>query len=143
MTSTIDHEHHHLRRTALNPLFSKPALQSSIIPYVQTCADKIRDRFIAEYRGTNKVLSLNDVWASFAADIALYFAFATEHNYLDKPDFDSPFIRAVRAPPGTAHLANHFGWLVPLMAVLPVWLVRIVQPEQMPVVGLKRVSSSS
>jgi cytochrome P450 len=72
--ATADHSLHRLRRSVLNPFFSKRQI-NKFSPFIQSRMDKMINRLDHEWKGTDKVLCLNDVWASFATDIVTEILF--------------------------------------------------------------------
>lgn len=65
---TVSHELHQRRRKPLNVHFSKQRF-SQFAPFIQDCADPICDRLQAEFKGTVKITTINDMWAAFATAI--------------------------------------------------------------------------
>ena len=88
--STVEHDVHHHRRLALNPYFSKKQI-NDFTPYIQERATQLCERLLREYKGTSKVVTVNDAWAAFATDVIMYYGFAWSYDFLSYPDFIAPF----------------------------------------------------
>ena len=116
--ATVDHDLHKIRRAAQNPFFSKKQIQA-YSPYIQSCADKLCRRLASEYKGSNKPAPLSDAYGCFSGDVMMEYCFARNQNFLDIPDFRSPFLEAVSSLECATHLLMHFPWLLPLLKSLP------------------------
>lgn len=92
--NTPDKDLHHQRRTALASYFARrQALDFT--PYIQSSVDKLCHRLNNEYKDTFKPIKLDDVFAAFATDNIIYFVFARSYDFLNYPDFEIPFTRAI------------------------------------------------
>ena len=60
--TTIEHDLHRLRRATLNPYFSKSQIRK-FAPWIQERADMLSRRFDQEYKGTDKVVVINEAYA--------------------------------------------------------------------------------
>lgn len=138
--STIEHELHRQRKTALNPFFSKRRILEQALS-VQSQVDKICHRLTTEYAGTEKILKLGDLFSCFTADVATTYAFDRSYNFLDTPDFVSPFTKSIEGFKKFAHYAIQFPLIPQLLANLPDSLLLILQPGMLAAYQFKRVLS--
>lgn len=131
---TTDHDLHRRRRAALNPFFSKTQIRR-FSPWIQERADILCRRLEEEYKGTGKVLVLNDAFTCFTADNIMRYSFAEHHNYVESPDFEAPLLKYIGSffpkyqyvtsyssdSPKTDRdsLVKHFSWLLRLQLSLP------------------------
>jgi len=116
--ATVDHDLHKIRRAAQNPFFSKKQIQL-FAPYIQSSVEKLIGRFANEYKGLEKPLTLSDAYGCFSGDIMMEYCFSKNHNFLDIPDFHSPFLEAVNNLETGVHVLVHFPWLLPIAKSLP------------------------
>lgn len=137
--STVHHDLHRSRRTALNPFFSKKQI-NAFSPYIQQCADKVCDRLLHEYRGTDKVLSMTDVYATFATDIIFYYTFAWNYDFMSFPNFIAPFTESIKELALSIHVAGHFPWFLALLQSAPDSVVSVLNPAMRPVFRFQNVS---
>ena len=138
--STPEHGIHRQRRAAIVPFFSKQKiLQQS--PLIQEKVDKLCSRLTISYAGRNKAATLNHLFTCHVADVIVKYAFNESYNFLDKPNFQSPFIIAIRGFKDMVHPAAQFYWLPRIMIKLPDWLVKFLQPSMATVIQFRRVSS--
>jgi cytochrome P450 len=82
---TIDHELHRLRRSALNPFFSKQAV-TRLEPVIKANVDHLYRR-LREFAGTGKPVNLSDAFTCLSADVIGAYAFGKEYGFLNSKDF--------------------------------------------------------
>lgn len=122
VSGTIGHDLHKLRRNALSKFFSKASitrLEPLIVRNVQLLCNRIE-----QYRGSNRPVPLSMAFSCLSTDIAAEYAFSTSYNFLQVPDFQTPFYRAFAFAFRAAPFVKHIPWIVPLMEGLP----RLVPP---------------
>lgn len=141
LQSTVDHTVHHRRRVALNPYFSKKQI-NAFSPRIQQCAERLCNRLLREYKGTNRIVTLNDAWAAYAADIVFFYCFGWSYDFLNYPDFVAPFTNSIVELTSSLHVATHFPWFLKLLQSLPNFAVGIINPAMIPVFQFERVSFS-
>lgn len=124
--STVRHEHHRVRRVALNPLFSRAAVQQ-LEPTIQATMERLRGR-IDEFTESGGVMDLGLAFAVFAADVISAHCFGDSFGLLQHPEFAPDWVETVAAPSELGHLVKQCPWLLPLLRWLPRSLVRIVLP---------------
>lgn len=139
MHSTPEKDLHHKRRASLASYFSRRQVLK-FSPYIQTCMDKLCCRLIKEYKGTSKVVSLDDAFAAFTADIITYYAFARSYDFLSYPDSESPFIRAIENLSDSMQILAYLPWLIPMVEFLPKFLSSAIQPAIVPFTEYRDVS---
>jgi len=64
-------------------------------------------------------VSLSDAYGCLSGDVVMEYCFAKNHNFLEFPDFHSPFLKAVYNSESSIHVLMHFPWLLPLVKALP------------------------
>lgn len=134
----MDHDLHKIRRAAQNPFFSKKQIQG-FAPYIQSQVDKLIGRFKNEFKGSDKILTLSDAYGCLSGDIMMEYCFARNNNFLDIPNFRSPFLEAVSNLETGVHVLIHFPWLLPIAKSLP----KIILPTQVKLVfDFKQVCAS-
>lgn len=138
--STVDHELHRHRRAALNPYFSKKQIRE-FSPHIQHCAERLCDRLLKEYKGTSKVVTLNDAWAAYTTDIIFFYSFAWTYDFLDFPDFIAPFTESTKALASSVHFAGHFPWALKALQSMPDVLLGVINPGIRPAFKFLNVRS--
>ena len=137
--STVEHDLHHNRRVALNPYFSKRQI-NDFTPYIQERALQLCERLLREYKGSSKVVTVNDAWATFATDIIMYYGFAWSYDFLSYPDFIAPFTNSIKELVLTTHVAGHFPMFLRFLQSVPDSVVGIINPAMQPVFKFQNVS---
>ena len=138
---TIHHQHHHRRRAAISSFFSRQRILE-YSPYVQSRVDKLINRLETEYRGTDKVVCLNDAWATLTSDVINYYTFALSYDFQDYPDFVAPFTASIRLLAKSLHLMGHFPWFLSLLQSVPDSVVGVLNPAMRPVFQYQAVRFS-
>lgn len=140
--STVAHATHHRRRMALNPYFSKKQI-NEFSPEIQQYAEKLRDRLLREYKGTSKIVSLNDAWAAYVTDIVIFYSFGRSYIFLDYPDFIAPFTNSLKELANSIHVALHFPWFLKALQSLPESVVGLINPAMISVFQFQNVKPLS
>ena len=125
--STPEHEIHRHRRAALLGHFSKRKI-SQYSPYIQEHAEKVCTRLANEHVGSGRILRFNDLWACFVSDIITNFSFRKNYEFINYPDFKSPFTHSIDQLQQYAHVGNQFPWLFKILDRLPDSVVTRLQP---------------
>jgi cytochrome P450 len=136
--STIDHDTHRLRRKAMSPMFSVKKIDE-FQPIIRDKVGKLCGK-IAQYQD-GQVLPLSRALMALTTDIITEYAFARSYNQLDSPDFKETLHEALIAIYTVGHFALHFPIVFPILDIMPLWITRAMQPEVLPVVGLRKVGS--
>lgn len=132
LLATVDHDLHRIRRSALNPYFSKRKI-NEFTPYIQQCAERLCTRLLSEYKETSRVVNLNNAWGAFATDNIMYFCFAWSYDNLNCPDFVALFTNSLRGLAYMTHIAGHFPVVLRLLPSFPEAVVEVLNPAMRPV----------
>ena len=126
-----------MRRKAMSPMFSVKKIED----FQPVILDKVEKfcRKVARYQD-GQVLPLSRALTALTTDIITEYAFARSYDHLDSPDFRDTFHEALVAIYTVGHFALHFSWVFPVLDVMPEWVVKKMQPEILPVVGMRKVS---
>jgi cytochrome P450 len=138
MFAAINAQHHRARRGSLNPFFSKRKIVE-LEPRIKFQIDKMCQRLRAEYVGTKKVLRFDHMIASVTIDIVTSYAFGKSYNFLDAPEFVSPFTNMAESFKKAAQLSVQFPWLPRLLASLPESWVAAISPMVIPSFQFRKV----
>jgi cytochrome P450 len=86
---TLDHDLHRIRRSALNPFFSKANVKK-LEPIIQRKAKKVLSRMI-DIESTGQPLNIVHLFSAFTSDIIVEYAFRESHDYLGQDDLNADF----------------------------------------------------
>jgi len=112
--TTSNHYLHSLRRSVLNPMFSK----RSIVDFQPVIREKLEilcDKIAKYAEGDGKqILCLNYAWSAWAGDLITQYAFGFCYNHLESPGFKESFHEAYMELSGFGHVAIQFPWVHPV-----------------------------
>ncbi|KAM3081124.1 hypothetical protein ACMFMG_005080 [Clarireedia jacksonii] len=125
MVGTIGHDHHRMRRGAINRYFSKASVQR-IEPLIQSNVNVLVRRLL-EYRGSGKSVSLSAAYTCFTNDVVAEYAFGRPYHYLENSkDFQNKFHEALYNISKISHVIKVLPWLLPMMQSLPPAVIKIL-----------------
>lgn len=116
--STVDHDLHKLRRTALNPFFATSKVRE-LQPVIDAQVGNVLRRLEEHARGSKEPLDLVVVFAAFTNDVINEYAFARSEHLVDKPDFGRRVIESILRGTYMGTLAKHMPWSLPVLDALP------------------------
>ena len=132
---TPEHDLHRIRRAALAPFFSKVSVQR-LEPVVQLMVDKLVSR-LEDLQEAGSTVNLIDVFSALTGDVIGQYAFAKPLGLINSPDFAPHWHRAIMDISENGHMLKHFQWMEPLLRNMPLWLVRLINPQIMPLIELQ------
>ena len=94
--ATAEHSLHRLRRSALNPFFSKRKI-TQYSPHVQSHMDRLCNRIDSEFVANGKTMNLNNMWGAFTSDIVVGYCLEKPYDFILNPDFRAQFSDAMYA----------------------------------------------
>lgn len=127
--STLSHDHHRIRRQALNPAFSRSAIskQGSMI---QEKVDKLMARFSQAFK-TGTVVCLDDATAALATDVISQYAFGEDEDFLSVPDFTS-WRKIIERSFALFPVIQQFPWILSLAGAIPENIFQKIFPSSVP-----------
>ncbi|CAD6447091.1 62617b23-89bd-4035-8aed-b9edcdd21241 [Sclerotinia trifoliorum] len=129
--STVDHFLHQRRRAALSPLFSRLNIQK-FIPLIQSRVDIIVKRINTEYKGTDRVLNLGNVFSCFTADVVMECSFGSNYGFCEREGFTSEFMEATHSMMSVLHWTAQFpilAWIMNSVSALPYRIMKEIVPK--------------
>ena len=137
MIGTVPHDHHRLRRAAINPYFSKQSV-ARLEPTIQSLIDALCARF-REFQQSGEVLNLGCAYSALTTDVITEYCFARSYGFLGRKDFGWEWARVLLQASEMSHLLKQFGWLYPTLNAMPNWLVQWTNPPLMHLINFQRV----
>jgi hypothetical protein len=154
---TPDAEEHDQHRALLAPLFSRQRV-AELTDYVQTRADKLCTNILrtaAAKDGKNASLSPSDkkkedasdsssvrldaAWSAYATDNVLWYTLSLSYDFLDYPDFISPFAEATGKLLWSIHYLTHFPALSRVFNAIPPEYLEKLSPDIAEIFSFQRV----
>lgn len=110
LLQTMDHDTHRMRRGALNPFFSKRAIQD----LESVLVDKINTlvRRLSQARRAGEVVNLTYAIAALTLDIASAYALGADVGNLGRADWGADWLDAFKTVGKVRPLGRQFPWLV-------------------------------
>ncbi|KIX07822.1 uncharacterized protein Z518_02476 [Rhinocladiella mackenziei CBS 650.93] len=125
--STVPHDLHRMRRSVLNPYFSKRNIVH-LEPVITERVEKLSKR-LSEAASQDEVVRLDVAFMALTTDTISEYAFAQDTLFLDEPDFCPMWKDTIRGGFETGALCRQFPWIVPTMKRLPPKLVAAMNPQ--------------
>lgn len=122
--ATCPHDHHRIRRKALNQSFSKKAIYE-IEGLIQTKIDLLCSRF-KQIAQSNKVVRLDVAFFALANDIVTEYSFGEGYECLRKADFQQNFKRILLSAVETGAFIRQFPWVVGIIKAIPLRILRTI-----------------
>jgi hypothetical protein len=154
---TPDAEEHDQHRALLAPLFSRQRV-AELTDYVQTRADKLCTNILRAGAPKDETSSsdektkspagspsvrLDAAWSTYATDNVLWYTLSLAYDFLDYPDFASPFTEATGKLLWSIHWLTHFPILTRVFDLIPPEKLEKLSPDIAVVFGFQRVRDSS
>ncbi|KAK5998836.1 Cytochrome P450 monooxygenase astB [Cladobotryum mycophilum] len=118
--ATLDHHHHKLRRSALNPFFSTQTVRK-LQPVVEERADALLEGFV-NYASSPKCKEPLDFmypYSAFTNDVINEYAFARSDRLVDASDFGAEVTDNLLLGTHMGPLIKHANWLLAIVMSLP------------------------
>ena len=134
---TLPHEHHRLRRQVLNPYFSKRSvakLEPMIVRVIENLCRRFRER-----HDSGEPVNLRHAYAALTMDVITEYSFSSSYGCVDAPDFARAWPEIMDDVSEAGHLNKQFGWLLPVMKMMPVSMVRAMNPQMMQLIDFQTV----
>jgi hypothetical protein len=137
MLGTLPHAHHRLRRAALNPYFSKQSV-ANLEPTIKGVVEKLCNRF-EQAKASGEPVNLGYAYAALAMDVITEYSFSKSYGCVDDPGFAHQWPDIVDGISRQSHINQQFGWLLPAMKMLPLWMVKATNPDMMQLIYFQDV----
>jgi cytochrome P450 len=115
--STIPHNLHKIRRSALNPFFSKRSVRE-YSDSIQSCVDKLCTR-LEEFCTSQCPVDLQVALSALTIDVVSLYRYGRAYDSLGKPDFDAQLSKNIASAGELALLLKQCPWIFTLANLLP------------------------
>ena len=117
MFGTISHERHRLRRSALNPFFSKRSIVG-IEPLIQDKVNKLCNS-VERYIQSGRPLELQTAYMALTLDVISHYAWGESFGLWDKEGFSPEWKKALWDMVEAGTVNRHLPWLADCLMLLP------------------------
>ncbi|PVI05615.1 putative flavonoid 3-hydroxylase [Periconia macrospinosa] len=134
---TIDQEHHHRRRTAINAYFSRKSVEQAepiLHGFLDIFCKKIQDRL-----ENNGYIKMNVIALALTADTSSKYAFGKDLGLLEDDNKALNWYKTNKALATMIPTVRQFPWCMPLSLKIPVELIRILSAEFARVLDLRHM----
>ncbi|KAL9117625.1 MAG: hypothetical protein Q9187_005835, partial [Circinaria calcarea] len=131
--ATVPHDLHRMRRCAFAKFFSKQSIRT-LEPRIQSAVNRLCFRF-EESKQKGKYINILHAYSALTADVISEYCFSQSYNHLDRSDFASDYHDAMETMVELSHIMKQFGWLATVAHVLPIWLLKKINPTMSYMVG--------
>ncbi|KAH7549017.1 hypothetical protein BM1_10790 [Bipolaris maydis] len=125
LVDIVEHDHHRRRRAAIAPFFTRQKILE-FSPYTYSRIKKMCNILETQYKGTERIVCLNEAWGAYVADVLTWYICGLSYDFLDFPDFKSPFTTAIQnflySFPFATCFPNIAKWLQSLPEWFTIWL---------------------
>lgn len=125
--ATVSHNHHRLRRGAINPFFSKRAVSNAeklIWEKIEILCQRFADACKAK-----QVVRLDAAYMALTMDIITHYAYGESYKYLWEDDFKLEWKETVIGGSASGAVIRQFPWAFPIMKSLPMPVLSKAAPE--------------
>lgn len=124
--ATVDHYHHRMLRSNMNPYFSTTRVRKQE-PLIQALVNKLVDR-ISAYKNSGTPIDLQHAFTCFTTDVVSDYTMGTGLHYLDEPDFIPEWSTTLAGSVKSGVYMKAFPWLGLVLAAMPQWLLSRAYP---------------
>ena len=108
---------------------------------IKSVVEKLCTR-LKGFQKTKEPVNLRYAFAALTMDVVTDYAFAQSYNCLDEPDFSPIWPQAVDSISEQTHINKQLPWILPLMRLMPLWLVNRLNPHMMRLISFQIVRMS-
>lgn len=125
--ATVSHAHHRLRRSALNPFFSKRAVANA----ESLIWDKVQhlSRRLENAQRNEDVVRLDAAYMALTMDIITHYAYGESYHYLSEEDFKAEWKETVINGSANGALLRQFPWALPILKAIPLSVLDVMVPK--------------
>ncbi|KAH8703443.1 putative cytochrome P450 [Talaromyces proteolyticus] len=125
--ATCPHDHHRIRRNALNPFFSKRSIYQ-IEGLMQEKIEYLCSRF-EEASLSKSIVRLDAALMALTNDIIMHYCYGESYHYLEEADFKVSFKEMLMSAVSAGGFVRHFPWVVPIVKAIPIQVLRLLSEK--------------
>ena len=139
--STVPHNLHKMRRSPMNPLFSK----RSVVEYsgsVVSTVDKLCAR-LEEFHTSQNPVDLRVAFSALTADVISQYCYGKSYDCLEKSDFDPDLYSNTASGGELGLLLKQCPWIFTIANSMPYWLIAWLNPKVVQMLDRRTVNIQS
>nr|OQO26112.1 hypothetical protein B0A51_04506 [Rachicladosporium sp. CCFEE 5018] len=134
--ATAGHDLHRMRRAALNPFFSKQAVNRLEARTIRAKIDKLCEQ-LRQRSETGEPVNLEHAFVAMTTDTMTEFCFNQCYDYLDRPDFSPEYAKLLITTAESSNLFRYCPFVIEWLMAAPPWFVEKLDPSLAPVLTMK------
>lgn len=127
--STIDHDHHRVRRTPLLPFFSKKSI-AKLEPFIWSRVNLLAKKLKQAHK-SDRVITILDAYGALTTDVISQYAYGESFDCLGKDtdfEFKNDYMHAISKIVFAQPFRMHFPLLTECMRLLPLRIMQAMSP---------------
>ncbi|TQN71801.1 N-acetyltryptophan 6-hydroxylase ivoC [Colletotrichum shisoi] len=116
--ATINHEHHRLRRSALNPFFSTQSVRK-LQPVIEERVDALLGRLLDHGQRAKEPLDVMYPFSAFTNDVINQYSFARSDHLIEDRNFGKEVTDNLLVGTHLGPMIKHMNWALTLVNALP------------------------
>ncbi|WQF83044.1 Putative cytochrome P450 [Colletotrichum destructivum] len=116
--ATINHEHHRLRRSALNPFFSTQSVRK-LQPVIEERVDALLGRLLDHGQRAKEPLDVMYPFSAFTNDVINQYSFARSDHLIEDRNFGKEVTDNLLMGTHLGPMIKHMNWALTLVNALP------------------------
>ncbi|KAI3329026.1 putative P450 monooxygenase [Xylariaceae sp. AK1471] len=129
--ATVDHDHHRIRRNAIEPWFSKQTVRR-LEPTLHKLVDRLMEH-VSQAKDNGSVLNMTYVFTAFTADVITKIEFGEALGLLEDLQAAEEWSKVWQSFSEKGNSIKHFSFLGYLIRNSPVWLTTKLLRKQRPI----------
>ncbi len=125
--ATGPHFLHKIRRTALNPFFSRRQVLL-LWPYITQKSSILCQKIDDSYCGTDRPLSIGKAFGCFSIDVITEYTFGDPFEDMENEEFESGLTKVMDQLLEGVHFVTQLPWVLRVMNACPLGIQEWVQP---------------
>lgn len=107
-------------------------------PVIRSVVENLCAR-LKDFQRTGEPVNLGVAYSALTMDIITEYSFSKSFDCVAEPDFAPEWAQVLDSVSESTHINKQFGWLLPLMRMMPIWLIRMLNPNMMRLIGFQKV----
>lgn len=90
------------------------------------------------FKGSGTPIDLRNVFPCFTVDVIGQYCFDDNYKFLDDPNFAPWWHDVLMSVSQNGHMLKQFGFMLPMMKAMPLWMVKIMNPQVLALLELQQ-----
>jgi hypothetical protein len=127
MLSTVDHDHHRVRKGFLKNFFSRRSLEP-LAPFIQASVRRLCQK-LEHAHDESETVQLDSLYADLTADTITHYSFGGSYNYLGREAKQHDIQHGAHRVANGFHVNRFFPVFRRIVSTLPIWVLELIFPR--------------